>query len=148
MILSPMNINPDSHSQTIRILILRDRLGTLGDLSKSFGTATWLKNIVRRALDYPLALLGKGARLKSVVIKEHEHLTIPDYLLGYSVWIHLVVPTANWESNHSPLGVAYGHQATAPSVSLLGSTLAARLAHGGLLGCIYLPPQCIRNSSA
>jgi hypothetical protein len=140
-----MNTNPDSHSQTIRSLILRDRLGTLGDLSESFGTATWLKNIVRRALDYPLALLGKGTRLKSVVLK--EHLTIPDYLLGYSVWIHLVVPTANRESNHSPLGVAYGHQATAPSVSLLGSRLAARLAHGGLLGWIYLPPQCIRNSS-
>jgi len=78
-----MNINPDSHSQTIRSLILRDRLGTLGDLSESFGTATWLKNIVRRALDYPLTLLGKGTRLKSVVLK--EHLIIPDYLLGYSV---------------------------------------------------------------
>jgi hypothetical protein len=88
-----MNTNPDSHSQTIRSLILRDRLGTHGDLSKSFGTATWLKTIVRKALDYPLALLGKGTRLKSVVLK--EHLTIPDYLLGYSVWIHLVVPTAN-----------------------------------------------------
>jgi len=113
-----MNTNPDSHSQTIRSLILRDRLGTLGDLSKSFRTATWLKNIVLKALDYPLALLGKRTWLKSVVLK--EHLTIPDYLLGYSVWIHLVVPTANWESNHSPLGVAYGHQATTPSVSCWG----------------------------
>jgi hypothetical protein len=61
------------------------RLGTLGDLSESFGTATWLKNIVRRALEYPLALLGKGTRLKSVVLK--EYLTIPDYLLNYPVWI-------------------------------------------------------------
>ena len=50
-----MNTNPDSYSQTIRSLILRDRLGTLGDLSESFGTATWLKNIVLKALDYPLA---------------------------------------------------------------------------------------------
>jgi hypothetical protein len=140
-----MNINLDSHSQTIRSLTLRDRLGTLGDLSKSFGTATWLKNIVRKALDYPLALLGKGTWLKSVVLK--EYLTIPDYLLGYSVWIHLVVPTANRESNHSPLGVSYSYQATAPSVSLLGSRLAARLVYGGLLGWIYLLPQYIRNSS-
>jgi hypothetical protein len=140
-----MNTNPDSYSQTIRSLILRDRLGTLGDLSESFGTAIWLKNIARRALEYPLALLGKGTRLKSVVLK--EYLTIPDYVLSYSVWIYLVVPTTNWESNYSPLGVTYSHQATALSVSLLGSRLAARLAHGGLLGCIYLPPQYIRNSS-
>ena len=55
-----MNTNPDSYSQTIRSLILRDRLGTLGDLSESFGTATWLTNIVLKALDYPLAFLGKG----------------------------------------------------------------------------------------
>jgi hypothetical protein len=40
MILSPINTNPDSHSQKVRSLILRDCLGTLGDLSESFGTAT------------------------------------------------------------------------------------------------------------
>ena len=39
---------------------------TLGDLSESFGTTTWLENIVRKALDYPLAFLGKRAWLKSV----------------------------------------------------------------------------------
>jgi hypothetical protein len=48
----------------------------LGDLSESFGTATWLKNIVRRAFDYSLTLLREGTRLKSVVLK--EHLIIPD----------------------------------------------------------------------
>ena len=130
-----VNFNPDSHSRTIwKCLVLRDHLGTLGGHSESFGTATWLKNIVRKALDYPLAFLGKGTWLKSIVLK--ERLTIPDYLLRHPVWIHLVVPTANWESNHSPLGVAYDHQATTPSVSLLGSRLATRLAHGGVLGCI------------
>jgi hypothetical protein len=107
MILSPINTNPDSYSQIIRSLILRDYLGTLGDLSKSFGTTTWLKNIVRRALEYPLTLLGKGTWLKSVVLK--EYLIIPNYLLSYSVWIHLVVLTTNRESNYSPLGVTYGH---------------------------------------
>jgi hypothetical protein len=135
MILSPMNINPDSHSRRIwKSLVLRVRLGTLGD-PESFGTATWPK-IVRKALGYPLAFLGKGTWLKSTVLK--ERLTIPDCLLRHPVWIHLVVPTANWESNHSPLGVAYNHQATTPSVSLLGSRLAARLAHGGVLGYILI----------
>jgi hypothetical protein len=71
MILSIMNINPDSHSRTIwKSLVLRDRLGTRGDLSESFGTATRLKYIVLKALDYPLAFLGKGTWLKSVVLKE------------------------------------------------------------------------------
>ena len=84
MILSLMNFNPDSHSWTIwKCLVLRDHLGTLGGHSESFGTATWLKNIVRRALDYPLTLLGKGTQLKSIVLK--EHLIIPDYLLSYSI---------------------------------------------------------------
>jgi hypothetical protein len=114
-------------------LVLRDRLGTLGDLSESFGTATWLK-IIRKALGYPLAFLGKGTWLKSVALK--ERLAIPDYRLHYPVWIHLVVPTTNWESNHSPLGVTYNHQATTPSISLLGSRLATRLAYGGILGYI------------
>jgi hypothetical protein len=63
-------------------LVLRDRLGTLGDLSESFGTATWLK-IVRKALGYPLAFLGKGTWLKSVALK--ERLAIPDYCLHYPV---------------------------------------------------------------
>jgi hypothetical protein len=79
-----MNINPDSHSRTIwKTLVLRDRLGTLGDLSESFGTATWLKNIILKALDYPLAFLGKGTWLKSIVLK--GCLTIPEYLLDYPV---------------------------------------------------------------
>jgi hypothetical protein len=90
-----MNINLDSHSQIIRSLTLRDRLGTLGDLSKSFGTATWLKNIVRKALDYPLALLGKGTWLKSVVLK--EHLTIPDYLFSYLVWVISPFAIEEWD---------------------------------------------------
>jgi hypothetical protein len=107
MILLPINTNPDSYSQIIRSLILRDCLGTLGDLSKSFGTAIWLKNIIRRALDYLLVLLGKGTRLKSIILK--EYLIIPDYLLGYSVWIYLIIPTTNWESNYLPLGVIYGY---------------------------------------
>jgi hypothetical protein len=111
-----MNINPNSV------------------ISESFRTATWLKNIVLKALGYLLAFLRKGTWLKSVVLE--ERLTVPDYLLDHPVWIHLVVPTANWESNHSPLGVAYDHQATTPSVFLLGSRLAARLAYGGVLGCI------------
>ena len=136
MILSPMNINPDSHSRTIwKSLVLRVRLGTLGDLSESFRTTAWLKNIALTALGYLLTFLGEGTWLKSIVLK--ERLTIPDYLLHHPVWIHFVVPTANWESNHSPLGVAYDHQATTPSVSLLGSRLAARLARGGVLGCMY-----------
>ena len=84
MILSPININPGSHSRTIwKCLVLRDRLGTLGDHSESFGTAAWLKDIVRKALDSPLAFLGKGTWLKSVVLK--ERLTIPDYLLHHPV---------------------------------------------------------------
>ena len=103
-----MNINLDSHSWTIwKSLVLRDRLRTRGHISESFGTTTWLKNIVLKALDDPLAFLGKGAWLKSVVLE--ERLTVPNYLLDHPVWIHLVVPTANWESNHSPLGVAYDH---------------------------------------
>ena len=88
--------------------------------------------MVLKALGYLLAFLGKGTWLKSVVLK--ERLTIPDYLLHHPVWIHLVVPTTNWESNRSPLSVAYDHQATTPSVCLLGSRLAARLAHGRVLG--------------
>jgi hypothetical protein len=120
-----MKINPNSHSQTIwKTLVLRCHLRTLGYPPKSFGTATWLKNIAVKAPDYLLAFLGKGAWLKSVVLK--ERLTIPDHLLDHPVWIHLVVPTANWESNHSPLSVAYDHQATTPSVPLLGSRLPAR----------------------
>ncbi len=71
MILSPMNINPDSHSPTIwKSFVLRDRLGTLGDLSESFGTATWLENIVLKPFGYPLTFLGEGTWLKSVVLKE------------------------------------------------------------------------------
>ena len=89
-----MNINPDSHSRTIwKSLVLRVRLGTLGDLSESFGTATWLKNIIRRALEYSLVLLEKGTRLKSIVLK--KYLIIPDYLFSYLVWIHLIILTTN-----------------------------------------------------
>ena len=126
-----MNTNPDSLSRTTyKSLVLRVYLGTLGCPPKSFGTATWLKSIVLRTLNHRLAFLGKGTWLKSVVLK--ERLTVPDYLLDFPVWIYLVLPTANWESNHSPLGVAYNHQATTPSVYLLGSRLATRLAHGGV----------------
>jgi hypothetical protein len=71
----------------------RDCLGTVGHLSESFRTATWLKNIVLKALDYPLAFLGKGAWLKSIIPK--ERLTIPDYFLNHLVWIHLVVLATN-----------------------------------------------------
>jgi hypothetical protein len=79
-----MNINPNSYSRTIwKSLILRDGLRTLSDLSKSFGNATWLKNIILKALDYPLTFLGKGTWLKGVVLK--ERLTIPDYLLHHPV---------------------------------------------------------------
>jgi hypothetical protein len=89
-----MNFNPDSYSRTIwKYLILRDYLGTLGSYSESFGTATWLKNIIRKALDYPLAFLGKGTWLKSIFLK--ERLIIPDYLLYYPVWIYLVILTTN-----------------------------------------------------
>jgi hypothetical protein len=78
-----MNINPNSHSRIIwKSLVLRVRLGTLGDLSESFRTATWLK-IIRKALGYPLVFLGKGTWPKSVVLK--ERLIIPDYLLYYLV---------------------------------------------------------------
>jgi len=83
-ILSPMNINPDSHNRTIwKSLVLRDRLGTPGDLFESFGTATWLENIVLKILGYPLTFLGKGTWLKSVLLK--ERLTIPEYLLHHPV---------------------------------------------------------------
>jgi hypothetical protein len=93
MISSPMDINPDSHSRTIwKSLVLRGRLGTLGNLFKSFGTVTWLADIIPKALAYPLTFLGKGTWLKSVVLK--ERLTIPNYLFYYPVWIHLIVPTA------------------------------------------------------
>jgi hypothetical protein len=50
--------------------------------SESFGTATWLENIVLKTLGYPLAFLGK-TWLKSVVLK--ERLTVPEYLLYYPV---------------------------------------------------------------
>jgi hypothetical protein len=106
MILLPININPDSYSRRIwKSLVLRVRLGTLGD-PESFGTATWPK-IIRKALGYSLAFLGKGTWLKSTILK--ECLIISDYLLYYPVWIHLVILTTNWESNHSPLGVIYNH---------------------------------------
>jgi WD40 repeat protein len=66
MILSPVNINPDSRSRTIwKSLVLRDGLGTLG-ISEPFGTTTRLKNIVPKALNYLLAFLGKGTWLESV----------------------------------------------------------------------------------
>jgi hypothetical protein len=97
---SHLKTNPNSLGRTIWKRLAR--LGTLGYLPKSLGTAAWLKNIVLKALDY-LTSLGKGTWLKSVVLK--ECLTIPDYLLDHPVWIHLVVPTANWESNHSPKGI-------------------------------------------
>jgi hypothetical protein len=113
---------------------LRVHLRTLGYPPESFGTATWLRNFVLKTLDYLLAFLGKGTWLKSVALK--ERLAIPDHLLDHPVWIHLVVPTANWKSNHSPLSIAYNDQATTPSVSLLGSRLAARSAHDAILGCI------------
>jgi hypothetical protein len=75
-----MNINPGPYSPIIwKSLVLRDRLGALGDPSEPFGTAAWLENIVLKALGYPLAFLGKGTWLKSVVLK--ERLTIHDYLL-------------------------------------------------------------------
>ena len=70
--------NP-THGAPLSGLVLRDRLGTLGDLSESFRTATWLKNIVLKALGYLLAFLRKGTWLKSVVLE--ERLTVPDYLL-------------------------------------------------------------------
>jgi hypothetical protein len=129
----PSNIQQGSDLQELQVHIPRVHLGTLGYPLKSFRAATWLKNMVLKSLDYLLALLGNGAWLKSAVFE--ERLTIPDYLPNHPVWIHLVVPTANGESNHSPLGVAYDHQATTPSISLLGSRLAARLARGGVLGC-------------
>jgi hypothetical protein len=79
-----MNINPDSHSRTIwKSLVLRDHLRTCGHISESFGAATWLKNIVLKALGYPLTLLGKGTWLKCVVLK--ECLTIPNNLLDHPV---------------------------------------------------------------
>jgi hypothetical protein len=43
-----------------RIWLFRDHLGNLGNLLGSFGTATWLKSIVLKALDYLLAFLGEG----------------------------------------------------------------------------------------
>ena len=83
MILSPVNINPDSRSRTIwKSLVLRDGLGTLG-ISEPFGTTTRLKNIVPKALNYLLAFLGKGTWLESVVLK--ERLTTPNYLLDHLV---------------------------------------------------------------
>ena len=79
-----MNIDSDSHSRTIwKSLVLRDHLGTLGYLVESFGTATWLKNIVPKALGYLLTFLGKGTWLKSVVLD--ERLIVPDYLLNHPV---------------------------------------------------------------
>ena len=84
---------------------------------ESFGTATWLKNIVLGAFDYLLVFLGKGAWLKNIVLK--KRLIIPDYLLDHLVWVYLIVLTTNWESNHSPLGIAYNYQTTTLSISLL-----------------------------
>ena len=37
---------------TMRSLVLEDHIGTLGDLSESFGAAAWLKSIVLQALNY------------------------------------------------------------------------------------------------
>jgi hypothetical protein len=51
--------------------------------TESFRTATWLKNIVLKALGYLLAFLRKGTWLKSVVLE--ERLTVPDYLLHHPV---------------------------------------------------------------
>ena len=145
MILLPINTYPSSHSQIIRSLILRDYLETLGDFSKSFRTITQLKNIIQRALNYPLILLRKGTQLKNIILK--ERLIIPNYLLYYLVQIYLVILPTNQESNYSLLSVTYSYQAITLSVSLLGNKLATRLVHGSLLGYIYLLPQCIRNSS-
>jgi WD40 repeat protein len=74
MILSPVNINPDSRSRTIwKSLVLRDGLGTLG-ISEPFGTTTRLKNIVPKALNYLLAFLGKGTWLESVRPQGTSHV--------------------------------------------------------------------------
>ena len=132
-----MNFNPNSYSQIIqKYLILRDYLGTLGSYSKSFRTMTQLKNIIRKALDYPLIFLRKGTQLKSIVLK--EYLIIPDYLLRYLVQIYLVVLTTNQESNYSLLSVTYNYQAITPFVSLLGSKLATRLVYSSILGYILI----------
>jgi hypothetical protein len=125
MILSPININPDSHSWRIW------NLGNPWLSLESFGTATWLKNMVLKALGYLLTFLGKGTWLKSVVLK--ERLTIPDYLLDHPVRIHLVVPTANWESNHSPLSV--------------GMTTSCGNAASGCSAVTHLRPRTLRQRS-
>ena len=103
-------------------------------VSESFGTATWLKNIVLKAFGDPLAFLGKGTWLKSIVLK--KHLAIPDYFFDYLVWIYLVVPTINWKSNYLLLSIVYNYQATTLSVFLLGNRLAARLVQSNILSCI------------
>jgi hypothetical protein len=128
----PSDIQQGSDLQELQVHIPRVHLGTLVYSPKSFGAATWLKNMVLKAFDYLLAFLGHGTWLESVVLK--ERLTISDYLSNHPVWIYLVIPTANRESIHSPLGVAYDHQATTPSISLLRSRLAARLARDGVFG--------------
>ena len=83
-----------------------------------------------------LGLSGQSNGYRATVAVARNNLAIHDYFCGHPAWIHLVVPTANWESNHLPLSVAYNHQATTQSASLLGSRLATRLAHSGVLGCI------------
>ena len=105
--LSSINTNLDSLSQTTcKSLVLSVDLRTLSRPPESFRTATWLKSIVPKTLDY-LPTFVRRTRLKSIAFK--ERLTVPDHLLDYPVWIYLIFLTANWESNYSSLGVAYNY---------------------------------------
>jgi len=96
-----MNTNPDSLNQTIWKTSVHL---SLGHFPESFGTAVWLRYTALETLDRFSFL---ATWLKSTVVK--EHLTVPHYLLDHSVWIHLVLPSADWKSHHSPLGVAYNY---------------------------------------
>ena len=121
---------------------LRGHSRSLTQLLESFGHATGLKRII-------LAFLGQGTWLNSATFQIYPKI-LKD-ILDYSVWIHHIIPSANWKSSHSLLGVTYDHEATTPAVFLLGSRLAAVLAYirarGYVLTASVYPKFKYLNSS-
>lgn len=79
---------------------------SLSHLPESFRTTVWLRDTALETLDR-LSFLRKAAWLKSALLE--ERLTILDYFLDHSVWIHLILPSTDWKSHHSLLSVAYNH---------------------------------------
>jgi hypothetical protein len=74
-----------------------------------------------------LAFLRRATWLNSSTIQERPKVI--NYPLNHPVWFYLVIPSANLEFHHPPLGVTNYHQATTPIVFLLGSRLAVILVY-------------------